>query len=182
MAYIAISIKNLAGELTPLTIKCDRHHVRWLRHWVAQAITPKETAQPFSNSYRSVSNEKNVALIRRDGDDWKRLSNHDTIQEGDEVGYFIRGHSKIELFRCCNPTDDGRLIATNVWTCWYPPTDERVQSFQFEYCSATFRNVAGSTISTDSKFATLEDLLVAMQDYLFTDNNLSDILHAWDIS
>ena len=162
----SISIKNLAGDLVPITIG-DRHQVKWLRRWIALT---------------NCNHEKRIALIRREGNDWKRLSNQDTIQDGDEVGYFIQDHSRIELFRCCNATDDAQIIDTNVWTCWYPPTDERVMSFQFEWCRPTFRNVAGSTISTDIEFATLEDLLLAMQDYTFTANNMSDILHAWDVS
>ena len=137
---IHITIKNFAGDIENIVLDFYTD-VRSLRHLTAKHLEINET---------------NIILFRQKGDEWERLGNFHTLQDDEEISYFIR------------QSPGGILVRHGgVWSIlginnriFFRKTNDKFVLYGIE-----------------GNFDRLEDLL----DTIETKYPVSDILHMWDI-
>ena len=150
-----IFLKNFSGDLT--VIELGTSEVNTLRESVANLLGTED--HPLT--------KYNVILLRQTNQ-WERLGNFHTLQEGDEVSYFIRDLPSIELI-------GSKTNAHGVWAF-------RILGKQslFMKRNAKFIPQQGSMFKELGKqYDQLGDMLSDLNQY--SEGQIADMVHLWDV-
>ena len=155
-----ISLRSFSGDLT--VIELGTPEVNALRESVANLLGTED--HPLT--------KYNVILLRQQGH-WERLGNFHTLQEGDEVAYFIRDDPSITLTGS----------KTNAHCIWCFRTAEKPLMVQFMNRTFTMVSRCSMSKTLGKKYNQLEDMLYDQNEWMpkYSEGQIADMVHLWDV-